>query len=245
MRMVIVGATSLIAEHCARLWIKKAARMDLIGRNQEKLERLASDLRIRHPKATVLVYEVLFDEPKAIQALVDELTAHELVDVVLIAQGMLPNQAQCQVDLNASRDAMMVNAISPVLFAEAFLQHFEVQKKGRLAIIGSVAGDRGRKSNYIYGASKGLLARYVEGVQQRFFGTKIHITLVKPGPTETPMTEALKQKGMKLAQAMDVAFDIVSGIEAGKRVVYTPARWRWVMALVRWLPDWIFNRLNV
>jgi hypothetical protein len=123
--------------------------------------------------------------------------------------------------------------------------HMEKLDAGTLIVIGSVAGDRGRKSNYVYGAAKGLVGRYVEGLQHRLAKTSVKVALVKPGPTETPMTAHLKQQGMPLAPVEDVAKAIVDGAAEGKRVVYVPRKWALVMMVIRHLPHFVFARLNI
>ena len=145
-----------------------------------------------------------------------------------------------------SRDmGLTVNGISPVLFAEAFAGPMQKANHGTLAIIGSVAGDRGRKSNYVYGAAKGLVARYAQGLQHRLAGTGVKVVLIKPGPTNTPMTAHLKQQGARLANVEDVARLIVKGINQGKPVVYAPGKWALIMMIIRNLPDIVFNKLDI
>ncbi len=121
----------------------------------------------------------------------------------------------------------------------------EKRNYGALALIGSVAGDRGRKSNYVYGAAKGLVTRYAEGLQHRLAKTDVKVILIKPGPTETPMTAALSQQKVKLARVEDVAAQIVKGIKAGKSVIYAPPKWWLIMLILRHLPSGIFNRLEI
>jgi short-subunit dehydrogenase len=132
-----------------------------------------------------------------------------------------------------------------VLFAEAFAQQMQKANSGTLAVIGSVAGDRGRKSNYVYGAAKGLVTRYVQGLQHRLANTNVKVVLIKPGPTDTPMTAHLKQSGVKLAAVDRVASEILRGIENGQRVVYTPKIWSLIMMVIRHLPNFVFKRMNV
>jgi len=117
--------------------------------------------------------------------------------------------------------------------------------RGTIALIGSVAGDRGRKSNYVYGAAKGLVTRYAQGLQHRFAGSGVKVVLVKPGPTDTPMTAHLKGQGAKLAPVESVAGQIVDGIAAGKAVVYAPGKWWLVMMIIRHLPAFVFNKMNI
>jgi len=244
-RIVIIGATSAIAEHCARLWGKEAVvDLTLVGRDPEKTERVAADLRVRSPQSDIHVLEADFIDPLAIQQLVNAIVAEGPVHTVLIAHGLLPDQAVCQQDLTACHEALSVNGVSPVLFAEAFAGHMQKANHGTLAIIGSVAGDRGRKANYVYGAAKGLVTRYAQGLQHRLANTGVKVVLIKPGPTDTPMTVHLKQQG-GLANVEDVAKLIVKATNQGQSVVYAPAKWALIMMIIRHLPNIIFNKLEI
>jgi decaprenylphospho-beta-D-erythro-pentofuranosid-2-ulose 2-reductase len=245
-RIVIVGGTSAIAEHCARLWVaRKPVDLTLVVRDAQKAERIAADLRVRGREATVRVVTVDFVDPGAIRALVDELAAGVPIDIVLIAHGSLPDQSVCEADLVACNDALVVNAVSPALFAEAFVDALAKRGGGHLALIGSVAGDRGRRSNYVYGSAKGLVTRYAQGLQHRLANSPVRVTLIKPGPTDTPMTAEMKSKGGKLASVEDVARQIVDGIDRGSAVVYAPRKWALIMQVIRHLPAFVFNRMNI
>ncbi len=243
--IVIVGATSAIAEQCARLWLaQEPARLVLLARDAGRVARLATDLRVRHPQAAIETVAADFDDAQAIAAQVAAIVAHAPVDIVLIAHGWLPDQTGCQQDIACCRQALLINGVSPLLYAEAFAQHMERAGHGRLALIGSVAGDRGRKSNYIYGAAKGMVARYAEGLQHRFAASGVRVVLVKPGPTATPMTAHMPGQG-SMASAAEVALRIVRGVERGQAVVYAPPRWRVIMWVIRHLPAVVFNRLDI
>jgi len=243
-RIVIVGATSAIATHCARLWVaRQAVDLTLVGRDADRLERVAADLRVRSPGSEIRVLSAEFLEPSGIDSAVAGVVRDRAPDVVLIAHGMLPDQGECEQDLPACHAALEVNAISPVLYAEAFSRHLALRGQGTIAIIGSVAGDRGRKSNYVYGAAKGLVDRYAQGLQHRFAGTAVKVVLIKPGPTATPMTAHMQ--GAKLASVESVAESIVNAIEAGKATVYVPGKWRLIMLIIRHLPAFVFNKLNI
>jgi len=245
-RIVIIGATSAMAEQCARLWARgNPSEIVLVGRNQERVERVASDLKVRAPNTRITSLLVDFLDPNKIQELVDQLYIAGAVDIVLVAHGSLPSQEACQKYLSLCREALDVNAISPVLFAEAFAMHMQQTNTGTLAIIGSVAGDRGRKSNYVYGAAKGLVTRYMQGLQHRLANTDVKVVLIKPGPTDTPMTTHLKQSGAKLAAVDQVASEIVCGIESGQRVVYAPKEWSIIMMIIRHLPHFVFRRMSI
>ncbi len=245
-RIVVIGATSTIANHCARLWIKETAvDLTLVGRDPAKTELVARDLRVRSPQSVIRALVTDFVDPHAIRQLIDGIVAEGIVHTVLIAHGTLPDQSACQKDQAACDEALTVNGISPVLFAEAFAGHMQKANQGILAIISSVAGDRGRKSNYIYGAAKGLVTRYAQGLQHRLEGTGVKVVLIKPGPTDTPMTKHMKQQGCRLESAEEVARLIVVGINQGKSVVYAPAKWAMIMMIIRHLPNFIFKKLEI
>jgi len=243
---VIVGATSAMAEHCARLWLQQApAELVLLGRDEARLQRVAADLAVRSPLSSIEVQVADFLDEVAIDGTVQQLCAARVPDLVLIAHGTLPDQQACQQDLTAARQALEVNGISPVLSAEAFVTRMQAAGRGTLVIIGSVAGDRGRKSNYVYGAAKGLVTRYAQGLQHRLAGSGVKVVLVKPGPTATPMTAHLAGLGPTLAPVEDVTKAIVEGAARGKPVIYAPGKWWLIMMIIRHLPAFVFNRINI
>jgi len=244
--IVIIGATSGMAEQCARLWLQaEPIRLTLVGRNREKTEAVAADLRVRNPACVIESMTADFLDVASIRATVDAVVQQGSPDIVLIAQGTLPDQAECQTELTLCRDTLEINGISPVLFAEAFAGPMEQANHGTLAIIGSVAGDRGRKSNYVYGSAKGMVSRYAEGLQHRLARSKVKVVLIKPGPTDTPMTASFKAKGMKMAPVNEVAREIVAAVDKGKAVAYVPGKWWLIMRVIQHLPAMIFNRLDI
>ncbi len=247
--IAIIGATSAMAEHCARLWAaRQPARISLVGRDPERLARIAADLAVRAPATRIdTLAQGSATDPQAISELVQQLCADTPVDIALIAHGLLPDQAQCEQDLSANAQALALNGASPALYAEAFVSHMQRAGRGTVAVIGSVAGDRGRKSNYVYGAAKGLVTRYMQGLQHRLALQKspVRAVLIKPGPTDTPMTAHLKAQGARLAPVQNVAQDIVRAIDAGKPVAYAPGKWALIMLVIRHLPRLIFNRMDI
>jgi hypothetical protein len=247
-RIVVIGATSAIAHQCSRLWAQQGpCDFLLVGRDAQRIAPLAADLRARGADVTARTAELRFDDVEAIAALARDAAAAGPIDIVLIAHGSLPDQSACQDDLHAAQDALWVNGLSPALIAEAFIGPMQRTGHGRLCIIGSVAGDRGRKSNYLYGAAKGLVDRYTQGLQHRLAlaGSPVRVTLAKPGPTDTPMTAHLKQGGARLASAEGVAHRIVKAIAAGQAVVYAPGKWGVVMLVIRHLPRFVFNKADI
>ncbi len=241
-RIVIIGASSHIAEHCARLWAKQPADFVLVGRDSARVQRVADDLKVRSPGSSAEVLQADFHDPAAITALAAKLQAAAKIDIVLVAHGRLRPQPDCESDLAAASDSLQLNGVSPVLFAEAFAMQM-AGSGGTIAVIGSVSGDRGRKKNYVYGAAKSMVDRYLQGMQHRFAGSALKPVLIKPGPTMTPMTAHMPPDS--LAPVEQVAQNIVDGIAAGKPVIYTPAKWWLIMMIIRHLPRFIFNKLDI
>ena len=225
----------------------QACDLLLVARDAAKAERVAQDLRVRSPASTVEVASLDFLDAGAIGRLAEQAqgTGKGPIDLVLIAHGWLPEQGLVQSDLALCRDTIAVNAVSPALFAEAFAAPLARAGRGTLAIIGSVAGDRGRKANYTYGAAKGFIERYAEGLQHRLAGSGVAVVLVKPGPTDTPMAAPMKARGGRPASVEEVARATVRGIDAKRPMFYVPARWALIMFVVRNLPRFVFNRLNI
>ena len=245
-RFIIIGATSSIAEHCARLWIAEAPiNLTLVGRDASRTKSIADDLKVRSPGSAITVVSGNLVEPESIQRLVNQILKDGNADCALIAHGSLADQSACQQDLALTAEELSINGISPVLFAEAIANSMVRAGHGTLGVIGSVAGDRGRKSNYVYGAGKGLIARYAQGLQHRLAGTGVTVTLIKPGPTRTPMTAHLGDSGPSLADVAKVAATIVSGMEKRRNVVYAPRRWWVIMMIIRHLPRFIFNKMDI
>ncbi len=242
-RIVIIGATSAIAEECARQWANlDSTEFILVGRNQNRLNRVSADLLIRYSNVNVDIVVSNFIDPEEIQATVDKIYKQGPVSIVLIAQGYLPRQVDCEQNLNLCKYTIEINGISPCLYAESFAMHMSKNNHGVIAIISSVAGDRARKSNYVYGAAKGLVTSYTEGLQHRFINSNVKIILIKPGPTRSPMTEYLKGN---LASPQEVSKIIVNGIAQNKTIIYAPKKWWLIMKIVRNLPKFIFNKLNI
>ena len=243
-RIVIVGATSAMAEQAARIWAERGpCAFVLVGRDAATLDRIAQDLRLRRPGTEAQVIAAPFITADEVAGLMAQIAGLGVPDVALIAHGVLTDQKTAQGDLQVLADGLAVNGVSACLLAEGFAGLMAPRGYGHIGVIGSVAGDRGRKTNYAYGAAKGLVDRYVQGMQHRFGRTKIMVTLVKPGPTATPMTAHMDTA--KMAPVADVAAAIVAGIEAGKPVVYTPGKWRIIMMVIRHMPRFIFNRLEI
>lgn len=244
MRVVVVGATSEIAHNCCELWlIGGAQELVLTGRNPKKLRRIASDLKIRYPESKIT--DVVFDhlEVGEIESFIAK-ESNPPVDLVLIAHGSLTSQHKASADPKYLWRELETNALSLIIFAELWAGVLERQGFGKLAVIGSVAGDRGRAINHAYGAAKAGMATYVSGLQHRLADSSVRVSLIKPGPTKTPMTITAHVGPSKLADPRVVARKIVRGISKGRRVIYAPGIWRQIMFVVKVMPFWLFKRLK-
>lgn len=246
-RIVIVGATSAIAGEYAR----QVSNMDpvnftLIGRNKKQLDLQASDLKVRNPECLVDVITGDLESHDFVSQVKESLVDEAHIDVVLIAQGSLPDQKMVEQSPSYLAKALSINAASPAMFADAFAELMMTQtQKSVIAIIGSVAGDRGRKSNYAYGAAKSFIQAFARGLQHRLFGTGVCVLLIKPGPVNTPMTANLPTGIKGLASKELVAKEIHRAISQRRNTLYTPAKWFVIMAVIRAIPSTIFNRLDL
>lgn len=235
-----------MAEHCARLWVEREpVDLTLVGRHAHALQALMQDLTVRGGSRVIVRTLVCDDFCNCvdIQKAVETIYLNGPVDIALIAHGFLPSQTECEKDLALCAQTFSINAVSPALFAQLFADYMLRANRGKLALISSVAGDRGRRSNYVYGSAKSLLSFFAQGLQHRAVGSRVKVVLIKPGPTDTPMTQN-RVKRSSLAPVEKVAEDIVRGIDRGCRVVYTPMKWRFIMTVIKWLPNFIFDRLN-
>jgi decaprenylphospho-beta-D-erythro-pentofuranosid-2-ulose 2-reductase len=243
--IVIIGATSAIAMACARQWSTQGSRLFLVARNSERLQQVAGDLRARGA-SYVACYELDINSLDQHDALLSK-CASDLgqIDIVLVASGSLPDQAACENDAATAVHEFNTNAVSVIALLTPLANLLAVQKHGALAVISSVAGDRGRPSNYLYGSAKAALSAFLEGLRARLFKTGVHVLTIKPGFVATPMTAGLSMPGPLVANVDTVARDIVSAIDRRKDVLYTPRFWWAIMAIVRSIPQGIFKRLSL
>ena len=232
MKVVIVGATSGIAQEVAKLYAAQGASFVLVARNEAKLLAVAGDLRVRGAEdvATVVVDLANLTEHARVAA-----AAGSGIDVVLIAHGSLPDQAAIDGDAAAQVAAFELNATSVISMTALFAGELERARSGTLAVIGSVAGDRGRRSNYVYGAAKAALHAYCEGLRMRLAAAGVALVLVKPGWVDTTMTRGMRKNPL-FVSAPAAARGIHSAIERRRGTVYVPGYWRWISLVVRMLP---------
>jgi len=242
--VVILGATSGIAEATARLYAAEGASLLLAGRQAGRLEEIATDLRVRGAdRVETVALDLAAAEPRERLAAFAETLGG--IDHLLLAYGIMTGQAEAAGTPAKAAEMLTVNFTSAAGWALAAAGFFETQGHGSLVVLGSPAGDRGRRKNFIYGASKAGLATLVEGIAHRFAGGGPRAVIIKPGPTATAMTAALKAEGARLAPVDDVARIVRRAADRGGPVQYAPAKWRLIMRIVREIPAPIFNRLDI
>ncbi|MBB4387232.1 SDR family NAD(P)-dependent oxidoreductase [Rhizobium leguminosarum] len=245
MRVIILGATSAIASAAARLYAAEGASLLLVGRDENRLAQAAADLKMRGAETAEVAISDLGDPAdveKRLDAFVRQLGG---VDHVLLAYGILGNQGEAERNLADAETILRVNFNSAAAWCLATANIIEKQGRGTLAVIGSVAGDRGRRANFIYGASKAGLEALVVGIAHRFADKGPRAVLIKPGPTMTPMTEGMNRKGALWAKPEQVAAIVHARAYRGGPVAYAPGFWRYIMLIIRNLPSAIFNRMEI
>jgi short-subunit dehydrogenase len=243
-RILIIGATSAIAEAVAREYARRGDALMLMARDAQRLAAIADDLRVRGAGACDTL---LFDAcaPDTHRTLVEQATQRlGALDVALIAHGTLSDQRACEQSAELLCREFTVNALSAMSFCTALANQFEAQGHGVIAVISSVAGDRGRQSNYVYGAAKAALSTYSSGLRQRLYRQGVAVVTIKPGFVRTPMTATFAKNAL-WASPSRVARDIVHAIERATPVLYTPWFWRPIMLLVCAVPERLFRRLRL
>jgi short-subunit dehydrogenase len=243
-RVLIIGATSAIAEAAARQWATQGAVLCLVGRKTERLQAIAADLQVRGAKLAVTHIMEATDLAAHEPMLVAAEEALGGIDIALIAHGTLPDQKACEASVELTLQEINTNGLSVIALATRLANRMEAQGSGSIAVISSVAGDRGRQSNYVYGAAKGLVTRFLQGLRNRLAKKGVQVLTIKPGFVDTPMTAAFK-KGALWAQPDDVARGILAAIENGKNEVYLPGFWWLIMAIIRHIPEPIFKKLSL
>jgi short-subunit dehydrogenase len=241
-RVAIFGANSGIARAVARRYADRGASLVLVGRDAGALDDSARDLAVRGA-AEVKALVADFTQAQTMTEIANRAwVVFGGIDIALICYGSLPNQVQAQKDNATVEQALVLNFVSPALLANALANHFEAVRTGTLAVVTSVAGERGRESNYIYGAAKGGLQRLLEGLRHRLFPACVAVLDIRPGFVSTRMTAHLAQGGLLWAKPEKVAADIITAIDKRRSVLYTPWFWWVIMGIVRSLPMPLFHR---
>ena len=239
--VLVIGATSAITKATARLWASRGCQLYLLARNEQRLEQLAVDLEVR---GAAKVHTASFDcndLERHGELLAAAHAALGSIDVALIGYGTLGDQNECTQNFAEALRQIQTNAISVLSMLTILANIMQPQQRGTIAVIGSVAGDRGRQSNYVYGTAKAMVSTFTQGLRHRLAKSGVHVVTIKPGFVDTPMTAEFS-KGMLWAQPETIAEYIDAGIRKKKNVVYAPWFWRYIILVIRLIPENIFKK---
>lgn len=244
-RILIIGATSAIASACAQRWASQGCAFFLVARQTEKLQQVADDLLARGA-SNVTIEQMDATDFAAHPGMLERcLSSLQQIDIALIAHGTLPDQRACELDVNVAMQEFANNGTSVLALLTLLAKQFEQQRCGTIAVISSVAGDRGRPSNYLYGTAKAAVSTFCEGLRARLFKVGVHVLTIKPGFVDTPMTQGLKLPSPLVATPEQVAKEILLAISNKKSTLYTPGYWAIILMIIRNIPSPIFKRLNI
>lgn len=244
-KILIIGATSAIASACARKWAEQKACFFLVGRNAEKLKQISDDLLTRGA-SQASTYILDLNQFENHQTMFNSCySSLGKIDIALLAHGSLPNQKTCEQDANLALKEFSSNGLSVISLLTLLANRMEEQRCGTIAVISSVAGERGRPSNYLYGTAKAAVTTFCEGLRSRLFRAGIHVLTIKPGFVDTPMTQGLPLPKILVAAPNKVASDIMRAISYKKNTIYTPRFWTGIMWITRCIPDFLFKKLKV
>ncbi len=240
-KILVIGSTSGIANEAIKIWLEQGNHIHLYARNHDKLKMQVADLEIRFPGHKIDAFTF---EANNLSKTLDQISLDNF-DIALITVGELKYSDELVGQIQVSEKLINSNIQIPLAFAQTILEKYKTQGYGKLGIIGSVAGDRGRGKNYLYGASKAFWETYLEGARQEIWKNKnISLSLIKPGPTNTAMVQGRELGNLRLAKPEAVAKVIVNGMERGKSVIYAPKIFQLIMFIFKIMPIKIFNRLS-
>lgn len=243
-RILVLGATSGIAEACIHLWANRGDHLFLVARNAGRLAVVAADARTRGAGFVDTAVADLDRTEYHADLLAHCINALGGFDVAYLALGVLGDQSKAERGFHDAAHIIHTNYAAPVSLL-TWLANYCVQRhSGTIAVLSSVAGDRGRKSNYVYGSSKAGLTAFVNGLRNRIDREGVRVMTIKPGPVKTSMTESM-EKYKSFADVDKVAATMVKAIDRGQDIVYVPGDWQLKMAIVRAIPEWLFKKLNL
>lgn len=244
LKILLVGATSAIAHETARRFALDGAKFFLVGRSPDKLAVIKDDLLARGAQFAE-IYELDMTDKAQQPAMFDAaITALDGLDALIVAHGTLTDQAEAQADYQVALHELDNNFLSAVPVLSLAANLFEKQRRGAITVISSVAGDRGRGSNYVYGSAMAAKTAFTSGLRNRLAKVGVPVLTVKPGFVDTPMTADVK-KNFLFASASDVGQAIYDAMKKKRDVIYTPIFWRGIMGMIRTMPESVFKRLGL
>ncbi len=244
--VVILGATSGVARYIAHEFARLGCALVLAGRDTAEIEILAEDIhvRFRTPCHVIAFDAAAYDRHGAF---VDDCgeALGAMPDGVVLCFGYMPDQTRAQAEFDQARQTIEVNFTGAVSILERFAAVFESRGSGFIAALSSVAGDRGRKMNYLYGASKAGLSAYLQGLRNRLHPAGVRVTTIKPGFMDTPMTMGMKLPRPLVAAPDKAAQAMTRAILKGREVAYVPFFWRYIMWIIKSIPEWQFKKMSI
>jgi short-subunit dehydrogenase len=242
MKIVIIGASAALAHEAAKFFARDGAELFLVGRTPAKLEVVASDLKVRGAQRVETALLDLSDLSQHQELLDQAIATLGDFDMLLIAYGTLGDQRKCEQSVEETLKELHNNCTSVISLLTISANYFAQRRRGCIAVISSVAGDRGRRSNYVYGTAKAALTAFLQGLRSRMSASGVTVVTVKPGIVATPMTAHMKA-GLLTAHAHTVGQGIYEAMMKKRDVVYLPWFWRPIMFFVRSIPEEVFKRL--
>ncbi len=243
-KVLILGATSAIAQETTKLLGRDGDGLFLVARDAARLEIVRQDLELRGTQKIGSLAVDLNDFARHAEILDSAGRSLAGLDAVILAHGILGSQQECQESYAAAKLVLDTNFLSAVSLLTIVAQRFEAQGAGIIVGLSSVAGDRARQSNYVYGTSKGALSLFLQGLRNRLHPHGVRVITVKPGFVDTPMTE-LMDKGLLFVDPATVARGIHRAMRRRKNVVYLPWFWRLIMLGIRGIPEAVFKRMRL
>ncbi len=244
LKIMIIGATSAIAHETARYFADEGASFFLVALEEDRLQSLSDDLTVRGAKQVSCMPLDVLDFERHTEVLNKAVEAMDGLDAVLLAYGTLTDQTKAQEDFAYMEREFRINALSVMSLLTPIANYFEEQRRGSIAVISSVAGDRGRMSNYAYGTAKAAVSTYLQGLRARLDKAGVSVLTIKPGLVDTPMTANLKKNPM-YSSPVKVGGDIHKAMKNGSNIAYTPWFWMFIMMIIRNVPERFFKKLSM
>lgn len=242
--ILILGATSAIAKKTTRLFSADEHNLYLVARNEDKLTSMKQDMLVRG--ATSVNFEKLdLSDDTQHEALIKRATeTMGSIDTVLVAYGTLGEQKKSEKNYANTLKELQINCLSVISILTIIANQLEQQGSGSIAVISSPSGDRGRQSNYVYGTAKGALTIFLQGLRNRLAKSKVHVLTIKPGFVDTPMTKDFT-KGLLWVSPEVISKGIYTAIKKKREVAYLPFFWRYIMLIIKSIPEKIFKHLSL
>ncbi|MDA8151566.1 MAG: SDR family oxidoreductase [Acidithiobacillus sp.] len=242
--ILIIGTTSAIAEATARWFAQEGDRLYLVARNPERLAAVANDLKTRGATQVETVAMDANDTVRHAALIAQAEAALGGLDTILIAHGTLSDQKVCEASFDETLKELQTNCLSVISLLTHVANRFEEQKRGTIVVISSVAGDRGRQSNYVYGTAKAAVSTFLQGLRNRLYRSGVMVITIKPGFVDTPMTAGFR-KGLLWASPEQVGKGIYRAMQRESGVIYLPWFWKFIMVGIRLMPERLFKKMKL